>query len=104
LLQLRGYDVLSEGKLLSDPEFLEEVLQAREEVREAEDTETIEELTKQNEQKYIHSIQKLKVNFEENDFEEAKRNTIYLQYLTKILEELEQKLNRAIISKLNSTI
>jgi len=92
LLSLNGVDVLAEGKNLVDPVVLSEILESREELDSSEKLEEVTQIAQNNEQKYNQTVETLKQNFESNDFEAAKRNTIYLQYLSKIKEECEQRI------------
>jgi hypothetical protein len=116
---LNGYDVLTEGHKISDVQFLEKVLETREELYDASDDK--EKLTKlsgklyfclkpsanlaeRNQNEYREVIANLNANFQVANFEEAKKNTVSLQYITKILEEIENLLGYSIITVLNKQL
>lgn len=79
-----------------------EVLSLREELTEAEDPLELREISDNVKRKYRHSVEELSKNFKESNFEAAKQNTIYLQYYTKILEELENQLGESILDKIET--
>jgi len=69
----------------------------REEVAEASTPIEIRALGKENIQKCKNTVDRLRENFKTGDVEAAKKNTIYLQYLSKIQEEVEQKLGERVL-------
>lgn len=91
-LRLQGEDVLGEGKTLLDPKELMEILEAREEVEAEEDVPALKALQERTGEEHAELVQKLSKAFAQRDVEGAKRHTIKLQYLTKLREELGEKL------------
>lgn len=85
--------MLQEGKTLLDPEELMAVLEAREEVEAAEATPPLEALRTRTKEEQASLVNSLSEDFSRQDQAEAKRHTIKLQYLTKLLEEIENKLS-----------
>jgi len=105
LLQLNGRDVLSENKSITDSVFLGKILETRERLMNAdEDKEEVNKIAEEIKKEYLETVSNLKENFQKNDFEAAKKNTINLQYQTKILEEIENTLGCSIISTLNKQV
>jgi len=102
LLQLNGHDVLSEGKNIVDSVFLEKILETRERLLDADDDKVeITKISEEIQEEYLRNVSKLKENFQNNNFEDATKNTISLQYLTKILEEIENQLGYSIVNMIN---
>lgn len=93
--------MLGEGKSYSDPLFLNEVLSLREDLSEADDPIELNAISEKVKEKYKSCVQELSKNFKNADFESAKQNTIYLQYYTKILEEIENLLGEPILDQIN---
>jgi hypothetical protein len=101
-LQLNKHDVLGEGKSYADPEFLMEVLSMREELAEASSKKELHDLADSVKESYRECVANLRENFQKSDFEAAKQNTIYLQYYTKILEEIENAVGESILDKIEN--
>ncbi|KAM9968441.1 hypothetical protein ACTFIW_002879 [Dictyostelium discoideum] len=90
ILNQKGLDLSSVGDV--DPEVLMEVL----EVREAIDEGTEEEITKiahENRQKINDVVEKLENEFQNKNYQEALKQTVYLRYLTRIQEEVHNRLD-----------
>ncbi len=85
---------MGEGKHLVDPKELVAILEAREEVEEASDISELFHLKDSSFQSYKELVEALSHNFLKEDIEAAKRNTIKLQYLTKLREEIESRLGQ----------
>uniref|UniRef100_A0A6B2LEW1 J domain-containing protein n=1 Tax=Arcella intermedia TaxID=1963864 RepID=A0A6B2LEW1_9EUKA len=94
MLKLRGHDVLAEGKTLLDPELLAEVLEVREDLDNADTLQDIQKVSLDNQIKYSKIVKELAKNFAESDFDSAKKNTIHLQYISKIKEEADARLSK----------
>jgi len=99
LLQLQGEDVLGEGKKLVDIKLLNEILMTREELSEATSPQEIKAIGIENIRKCKKTVEKLSENFRMEDVDSAKKNTIYLQYLSKIQEEVEQMLGEKVVDQ-----
>ncbi|KAM9999280.1 hypothetical protein ACTFIZ_002845 [Dictyostelium cf. discoideum] len=90
ILNQKGLDLSSVGDV--DPEVLMEVL----EVREAIDEGTEEDITKiahENRQKINDLVEKLEIEFQNKNYQEALKQTVYLRYLTRIQEEVHNRLD-----------
>ncbi|KAM9949968.1 hypothetical protein ACTFIT_011193 [Dictyostelium discoideum] len=90
ILNQKGLDLSSVGDV--DPEVLMEVL----EVREAIDEGTEEDITKiahENRQKINDVVEKLENEFQNKNYQEALKQTVYLRYLTRIQEEVHNRLD-----------
>ncbi|KAN0028618.1 hypothetical protein ACTFIV_010464 [Dictyostelium citrinum] len=90
ILNQKGLDLSSVGDV--DPEVLMEVL----EVREAIDEGTEEDITKiahENRQKINDVVEKLEIEFQNKNYQEALKQTVYLRYLTRIQEEVHNRLD-----------
>ena len=87
-----GEDVLAEGKHLLDPSQISAFIEGREEVEDAESLKELEDINKRSSEKYAALVASLHKDFDATDLESAKRHTIELQYLTKLREELANKM------------
>lgn len=81
-----------------------EVLTLREELTEAEEPQELRDISKKVQSKYQACVQELSENFRDSNFEAAKQNTIYLQYYTKILEEVENLLGESILDRIDTKL
>mmetsp|Transcript_15947 Transcript_15947/g.19785 ORF Transcript_15947/g.19785 Transcript_15947/m.19785 type:complete len:293 (-) Transcript_15947:1345-2223(-) len=93
LLEMHGIDALSEGgETNTDPALLMEAMEAREEL---EETESIKDL-KSMKKNFASTIAKvegeLKASFDAHKLEEAARLAVRLRYLTKVVDEIDEKL------------
>lgn len=90
LLSLRGVDVANDETLkVEEPDLLMMVLEAREEIEEAEGEEQIEELRAVNEERIRESEERLDRLFAGDDVEGAKREAVRLRYWVNVRESLD---------------
>lgn len=89
LLRLRGIEVESEHEKLEDPELLGSVMEAREEIEEAESEEEVERLREPNELRTRESVRRLAEAFERDELEMARRECVRLRYWVNIRESLD---------------
>ncbi|KAK9728994.1 molecular chaperone [Basidiobolus ranarum] len=88
LLELRGLQA-DESDSLDDPELLMEVLEAREELEDAQTDADVEQVKLANDSRMKHTIQQLSHVFKENDIEKAKLLTIQLRYWVNIKKAIQ---------------
>ncbi|KAH8145076.1 uncharacterized protein LAJ45_10856 [Morchella importuna] len=89
ILQLRGIDVAEDENLkMDDQELLMEVLEAREEIEEAQSEEDLWPMKVINEERIRGSLKRLGELFKEDDLENAKVETVRLRYWVNIRESL----------------
>ncbi|KAI9599502.1 hypothetical protein BDF19DRAFT_428932 [Syncephalis fuscata] len=79
LLQLHDIDV-SETESIADPELLMKVMEAREEIEEAQDAAQIETIANENNAWIKSTIEQLSKQFQQQNMAEAKKLTIQLKY------------------------
>lgn len=90
LLERRGEDVAGdEGARVADPGLLMEVMEAREEVEEAQTEEEVGSLREVNEERVEGSIRKLEEAFARDDVPRAKEECVRLRYWVNIRESLD---------------
>ncbi|PMD41526.1 Co-chaperone Hsc20, partial [Hyaloscypha variabilis F] len=90
LLSLRGIDVAEdETAKVEDPELLMEVLDAREEIENANEEEELEEMKRINEERIERSEAILDKAFKRDDIEGAKGEAVRLRYWVNIKESLD---------------
>lgn len=90
LLSLRGVDVANDETLkIEEPDLLGLVLEAREEIEEAEEEEELEGPRKENQERIGVSEEVLERAFKEDDVEAAKREAVRLRYWVNIKESLD---------------
>lgn len=90
LLSLRGIEVAAdETAKVDDPELLMEVLEARENIEDAEREEDLEEMRHRNEERIAESTDILEKAFKEDDLEAAKSEAVKLRYWINIKESIE---------------
>ena len=90
LLSLRGIDVAEdETAKVEDPELLMEVLDAREEIENAEEEEELEEMKRINEERIEKSESILDEAFKRDDIDRAKGEAVRLRYWVNIKESLD---------------
>ncbi|KAI9766203.1 MAG: hypothetical protein M1835_007230 [Candelina submexicana] len=89
LLLQHGIDVQEEGVMEGDKELLMEVLEAREEIEEAENEVEIEELKVVNNGRVEHCVRELERAVGESRWQEAGRMAVRLRYWMNIGEGLE---------------
>lgn len=90
LLSLRGIDVAEdETAKVEDPELLMEVLDAREEIENAEEEEELEEMKRINEERIEKSGSILDEAFKRDDIDRAKGEAVRLRYWVNIKESLD---------------
>lgn len=90
LLSLRGIEVAEdETAKVDDPELLMEVLEAREQIEEAESEEDLVEMHQTNEERIERSVAEIERCFKEDDLQGAKNESIKLRYWVNIKESIE---------------
>ncbi|CEJ86033.1 Putative Fe-S protein assembly co-chaperone HscB [[Torrubiella] hemipterigena] len=89
LLALRGVDVANDETLkVEEPSLLMEVLEAQEEIEDAQSEEDLEEPKRINEERIADSEQVLEQAFHEDDIDAAKKEAVRLRYWVNIRESL----------------
>ncbi|KAF1996276.1 Co-chaperone Hsc20, partial [Amniculicola lignicola CBS 123094] len=89
LLSLRGIDTHEdETAKVEDPELLMEVLEAREQIEEAQSEEDLVEMKVENEARIAESVGILEEAFEKDDVDTAKKEAVKLRYWVNIKESL----------------
>ncbi|KAF4949836.1 hypothetical protein FSARC_13374 [Fusarium sarcochroum] len=90
LLSLRGVDVANDETLkVEEPELLMLVLEAREEIEDAESEEDLDEPRAANDTRITESEQILERAFQHDDIEAAKHEAVRLRYWVNIKESLD---------------
>jgi len=90
LLSLKGIDVAEdETAKVEDPELLMKVLDAREEIEDAQEEEELEGMKRINDQRIEESEKVLDGAFREDDMELAKGEAVRLRYWVNIKESLD---------------
>ncbi|KAL1604116.1 molecular chaperone [Paraconiothyrium brasiliense] len=90
LLSLRGIEVAEdETAKVDDPELLMEVLDAREQIEEAESEEDLVEMKRENEARIASSVKVLEEAFARDDVQGAKSEAVKLRYWINIKESLD---------------
>ncbi|KAF4996010.1 hypothetical protein FGRMN_4758 [Fusarium graminum] len=90
LLSLRGVDVANDETLkVEEPELLMLVLEAREEIEDAESEEDLDEPRAANDARIAESEQILERAFQQDDIEAAKHEAVRLRYWVNIKESLD---------------
>lgn len=82
----------SEGKMISDLEMLEKVMEFREEVEESNDIDALNALKKRADEQVEDCLRELRTNFQQKDLTQASENAVVLRYLTRIQEAIIHKL------------
>ena len=89
-MSLRGIDVADdETAKVEDPELLMEVLDAREEIENAQEEEELEEMKRVNEERIEESEKVLDKAFREDDMALAKEEAVKLRYWVNIKDSLD---------------
>jgi len=92
LLQLQGIDVSETMGTIFDQDLLMEIMEIREEIEDLDkDSPDLRSIAKSNRQKMEIIAKELGELFSTHDYEGAKTKTIKLRYLTKIQEEIINK-------------
>lgn len=90
LLSLRGVDVANDETLkVEEPDLLMLVLEAREEIEEAEREEDLEEPQRVNDERIAVSEEALEQAFKHDDVDAAKHEAVRLRYWVNIKESLD---------------
>lgn len=90
LLSLRGIEVAEdETAKVDDPELLMEVLEARENIEEAESEEDLVEMRERNEERIAESTEIIDQAFKRDDLDAAKSEAVKLRYWVNIKESIE---------------
>ncbi|ORX99775.1 Co-chaperone Hsc20, partial [Basidiobolus meristosporus CBS 931.73] len=88
LLELRGVQV-DESESLDDPELLMEVLEAREELEDAQTEAEAENVKLANDARMKATIKELSLTFKNNDIDQAKALTTQLRYWVNIKKAVQ---------------
>lgn len=89
LLALRGVDVANDETLkIEEPSLLLEVLEAQEEIEDAQSEADLEEPKRINEERIADSEQVLEQAFHADDIDAAKKEAVRLRYWVNIRESL----------------
>ena len=89
LLSLRGIEVAEdETAKVEDPELLMQVLEAREQIEEAQREEDLADMKEQNDERVATSTQVLENAFQEDDLQRAKSEAVKLRYWVNIRESI----------------
>jgi molecular chaperone HscB len=90
LLSLRGVEVAEdETAKVEDPELLMEVLEAREQIEEAEREEDLADMKEANDERIRESEQVLEQAFKDDDLDLAKSEAVKLRYWINIKESID---------------
>ncbi|KAJ6783260.1 hypothetical protein PWT90_09771 [Aphanocladium album] len=90
LLSLRGVDVANDERLkVDEPDLLMVVLEAREEIEEADTEADLESIREENEERIAKGEEALERAFREDDVEAAKREAVRMRYWVNIRESLD---------------
>ncbi|KAF2648332.1 co-chaperone protein HscB, mitochondrial precursor [Lophiostoma macrostomum CBS 122681] len=90
LLSLRGIEIAEdETAKVEDPELLMEVLEAREQIEEAESEEDLVQMKTENDAKIEESVKILEGAFAKEDIDGAKSEAVKLRYWINIKESLD---------------
>ena len=90
LLSLRGVDVANDETLkVEEPELLMMVLEAREEIEDAEGEHDLDEPRRMNDERIAESEERLEEAFKHDDVEAAKHEAVKLRYWVNIKESLD---------------
>ncbi|KAK3185298.1 molecular chaperone [Lecanicillium sp. MT-2017a] len=90
LLSLRGVDVANDETLkVEEPELLMLVLEAREEIEDAQSEADLEEPRRVNEERILEGEKLLEKAFIEDDIEAAKREAVRMRYWVNIRDSLD---------------
>lgn len=90
LLSLRGVDVATDETMqVDDPSLLALVLEAHEEISEAESEEDLAALRRTNDERIRESEEVLERAFREDDVQAAKKEAVRLRYWVNIKESLD---------------
>ncbi|KAF4123359.1 molecular chaperone HscB [Geosmithia morbida] len=90
LLSLRGVDVANDETLkIEEPDLLMTVLEAREEIEEAESEEELERPRSENDERIRQSEEVLDEAFAADDIDAAKREAVRLRYWVNIKQSLD---------------
>ncbi|KAK5584151.1 hypothetical protein RB653_005758 [Dictyostelium firmibasis] len=90
ILNQKGLDLSSVGDV--DPDVLMEVLEVREAIDEGTEEE-IKKIAHENREKINDVIENLENEFQNKNYQEALKQTVYLRYLTRIQEEVHNRLD-----------
>ncbi|XP_058204410.1 iron-sulfur cluster co-chaperone protein HscB homolog [Rhododendron vialii] len=91
ILKLEGVDV-DEEETISEPELLAEILEIREAVEEAGDTQALSQIQIQIKEKFQHSSESFATAFQSRKFEEARASIRRMTYYKRVNEEIVKKL------------
>jgi molecular chaperone HscB len=89
---LHGIDITEEGTRVDDPELLAEILEIREALESNLSIEELQKMQKQNQELLKEAFAKIDKFLTDKDFQEAKNQTIRVQYLVSVEKELADRL------------
>eukprot|EP00656_Telonema_subtile_P039560 TRINITY_DN44656_c0_g2_i1.p1 TRINITY_DN44656_c0_g2~~TRINITY_DN44656_c0_g2_i1.p1 ORF type:complete len:253 (-),score=29.80 TRINITY_DN44656_c0_g2_i1:235-993(-) len=90
LLSLENIDIGDEGKSLDDVELLSEIMELRFRIEDASGTEELQALSQEVQVRLEKCIEETTHSFASNDLVKATRDTTRMQYVYKLVEELNQ--------------
>ncbi|CAL5207495.1 unnamed protein product [Lathyrus oleraceus] len=91
MLKLKGVEI-DEEQTISDPELLAEIMEIREEVEEATNSEALNHIRSQMQEKLQNWSNAFADAFKRRDFEEAKNVIRRMTYYSRVIEEVVKKL------------
>ncbi|XP_058764041.1 iron-sulfur cluster co-chaperone protein HscB homolog isoform X2 [Vicia villosa] len=91
IYMLEGVEI-DEEQTISDPELLAEIMEIREEVEEATNSEALNHIRSQMQEKLQNWSNAFADAFERRDFEEAKNVIRRMRYYSRVIEEVVKKL------------
>ncbi|KAI5438293.1 hypothetical protein KIW84_024145 [Lathyrus oleraceus] len=91
MLKLKGVEI-DEEQTISDPELLAEIMEIREEVEEATNSEALNHIRSQMQEKLQNWSNVFADAFKRRDFEEAKNVIRRMTYYSRVIEEVMKKL------------
>ena len=91
ILKLKGYDVLTEDESISDLEFLEFIMETREEIENVDSKMDLEIHKSHIDEKREELIQQISSLFSDDMYEDIRKLVIKLKYYNRILEAIDIK-------------
>lgn len=91
MLKINGVEI-DEEQTISDPELLAEIMEIREEVEEATNSEALNDIRSQMQEKLQNWSNSFAHAFQRRNFEEAKKAIRRMTYYCRVIEEVVKKL------------
>eukprot|EP00344_Euplotes_crassus_P004056 CAMPEP_0197016650 /NCGR_PEP_ID=MMETSP1380-20130617/79085_1 /TAXON_ID=5936 /ORGANISM="Euplotes crassus, Strain CT5" /LENGTH=130 /DNA_ID=CAMNT_0042443625 /DNA_START=405 /DNA_END=797 /DNA_ORIENTATION=+ len=91
LLKRKGYKVIEEGDQITDFEFLQHIMEIREEIEFAESQEELNILKSSALLKKQSVVDVISELFKQEEYDEINESLIQLRYTTRILEAIDKK-------------